>query len=91
MRREPADRGGVMEPGARIAERIGALLRERVHVEPPGPDVDLFAVGVLDSLAFVDLLLHLEREFAIAITPEDVDVERFQSIAKIARFVAERR
>ena len=47
-------------------------------------------MGVLDSLAFVDLLLHLEREFAIAITPEDVDVERFQSIAKIARFVAER-
>jgi acyl carrier protein len=91
MRREPGERAGVLDRGAPIAERIGALLRERVHVEPPGPDVDLFAQGVLDSLAFVDLLLHLEREFAIAITPEDVDVERFRSIAAIARFVAGRR
>lgn len=74
-----------------IAERVAAVIRQRVHVEPPAPDADLFAEGVLDSLALVDLLLHLEREFAIAIAPEDVDLERFRSVAEIARFVAERR
>jgi acyl carrier protein len=80
-----------METVVSLAERIEALLREQVHVAPPGRDVDLFAVGALDSLAFVNLLVHLEREFAIAIPPEDVDVERFRSVATIARFVAERR
>lgn len=74
-----------------IAPRVAAVLRERVHVDAPAPDVDLFAAGVLDSLAFVDLLLHLEREFAITIVPEDIDLERLRSIAAIARFVAEQR
>jgi acyl carrier protein len=73
-----------------LADRIEALLRDRVHVDPPGRDEDLFALGVLDSLAFVDLLLHLEREFGVAIAPEDVDLERFRSIERIAGFVAER-
>jgi acyl carrier protein len=79
-----------METLAPLTERIETVLRRLVHVEPPALDADLFTAGILDSLAFVDLLLHLEREFAIAIAPEDVDLDRFRSVAHIARFVAER-
>jgi acyl carrier protein len=45
---------------------------------------------VLDSLAFVELLLQLEREFGVTTSVDDLDVETFRSIACIADFVQAR-
>jgi acyl carrier protein len=47
----------------------------------------LFALGILDSLAFVQLLSFIEREFGITIDDDDVVVENFQNIDAIAQFV----
>lgn len=80
-----------MDDLGRLEARVAALFTERLHLAAPAPDADLFAEGVLDSLYFVELLLRLEREFGLTIAPEDVDLDRFRSIAGIARFVAARR
>jgi acyl carrier protein len=43
--------------------------------------------GILDSLAFVELLVCLEQEFAVQVPMDSVEIDNFRSIAKIAEFV----
>lgn len=50
-------------------------------------DADLHAEG-LDSMALMQLILLLEREFGIAITPEDLGRENFATLANLAAFVS---
>jgi len=73
---------------ALLQERIGKLILDGINVEVPSVDTDLFDTGVLDSLAFVELLLHLEREFGVQISIEELEIERFRSIERIAEFIA---
>jgi D-alanine--poly(phosphoribitol) ligase subunit 2 len=75
---------------ALLHERISRFFSRALNVDVPSVDTDLFETGVLDSLAFVDLLLHLEREFGVTTSVSDLEPERFASIARIAAFVASR-
>ena len=71
----------------RLRERVAAIFSGALHLEVPSFDTDLFETGVLDSLAFVELLLQLEREFGVTTSVDDLDVATFQSVATIADFV----
>lgn len=75
---------------ATLEHRIRGLLLETLHVEVPSPDTDLFESGVLDSLGFVEILLQLEGEFGIKVSLDDLEIDRFRSVGKIAAFVASR-
>ena len=77
---------GVMQ----FRERIARLFSETLHRDVPSVDTDLFESGLLDSLAFVDLLVQLEREFGTTIALDDLEVDNFRSIDRIASFVATR-
>ena len=70
-----------------LQKKIGKLIRDSTNVDGLSVDTDLFETGVLDSLAFVELLFNLERAFGIQISMEEVEVERFCSIGRIAEFV----
>ena len=70
-----------------LRDRIGAIFAGALHLDVPSHDMDLFESGVLDSLAFVELLLQLEREFGVTTSVDDLDVATFQSISAIADFV----
>lgn len=70
-----------------LRERIAAIFSGALHLDVPSHDTDLFDSGALDSLAFVELLLQLEREFGVTTTVDDLDVATFRSIACIADFV----
>jgi len=73
-----------------LRERIAGLFSNALHLHVPSADTDLFDTGVLDSLAFVELLLQLEREFGIKTSVDDLEMENFRSIARIAEFVTAR-
>ena len=66
-------------------ETVRRLLAQTLQMEPPRPDDDLLAL--LDSLAFVELLLALEQECALELTTSDLDFENFRSINNIVEFV----
>jgi len=66
-------------------ETVRRLLAQTLQMEPPGPDDDLLAL--LDSLAFVELLLALEQECALELTTSDLAFENFRSINNIVEFV----
>jgi acyl carrier protein len=77
-----------MSNADRLHDRITSLFATEMSLQIPSVDTDLFDTGVLDSLAFEQLLLQLEREFGVTMSVDDLEMEHFRSIAQIARFVA---
>jgi len=75
-------------PDQVLYDQIAAFFSERLHLTVSSPTEDLFETGVLDSMAFVDLVLHLEQQFDIRISTDKMEPDNFRSIAKIAAFVA---
>lgn len=53
-------------------------------------DTDLHSEG-LDSLTLMQLILLLEREFRITISPEDLDRKNFSTLAHIAALIVRKR
>jgi D-alanine--poly(phosphoribitol) ligase subunit 2 len=70
-----------------VRERIVGLFLANLHLDIPSAEVDLFEMGVLDSFAFVELLLLLEREFGVGVSVDDLEIDNFRSIDRIAAFV----
>ena len=64
------------------------LFAQQLEVEVPAPDTDLFETGILDSLRFVELLAALEETFGIQVSVEELELDDFRSVARIARFLA---
>jgi acyl carrier protein len=77
-----------MSNADRLRERITAWFANDLSLQIPSVDTNLFDSGVLDSLAFEQLLLHLEREFGVTTSVDDMEIDHFKSIARIAEFVS---
>jgi methoxymalonate biosynthesis acyl carrier protein len=77
----------MVRPGS-LQQRIQAIFNQRLQVEIPAVDIDLFETGLIDSLVFVDLLLALEEEFSMEITLDRVNLDDFRSITRIADFIS---
>lgn len=58
--------------------------------EPVTTTTDLFALG-MDSMAMMQLLLHIEDRFGIAVTPGEMTRDRFSTAAALAAFLAQKR
>jgi acyl carrier protein len=71
-----------------LEERIAKVFEQNLNLVVPSVDTDLFETGSLDSLSFVELLVHLEREYKINIPLQDIELDNFRSIASIAEFIA---
>ena len=71
--------------------KLTTLFAERLNLEIPSPDTDLFDSGALDSMAFVELLAQLEAEFGMEVALGDIAMDNFRSIEKIAGFIEARR
>ena len=80
---------GVPQDMDHLREAISGILSDELHLEIESHDTDLIEDGLLDSLAFMDLLMFLEQRFAIAFSPELLDFENFRSVNRIAQTVSE--
>jgi acyl carrier protein len=67
--------------------QLRAFFSEKLSVEISSIDADLVQTGILDSLALVELLAYVEKEFETEISLDDIDIEDFHSIARIAEYV----
>jgi D-alanine--poly(phosphoribitol) ligase subunit 2 len=72
-----------------LTERVADLIRDVLQVEVAGPDVDLVAEGLIDSLALVSLITEVELEFGISLPIDEFDLSRFRSAEQIAAVVVE--
>ena len=57
----------------------------------PQVDESLFDSGLLDSFALPDLVSAIEQEFHIVIPDSDLNPKKFESIARIERYLDSRR
>ncbi len=70
-----------------LHDQIRAFFSEKLSVEISSVDTDLVQAGILDSLALVELLGYIEKEFETEISLDNIGIEDFHSIAKIAEYV----
>ena len=69
-----------------IESRVHRLFRVTLELDIE-MDTDLIADGMLDSLAFVQLLVALEEEFGIRFDISELELDDFSTVAGIARLV----
>lgn len=79
-----------MSGNPELIDRVARIFHDVLNREVSSAETDLFETGVLDSLAFVELLLQLELECGVTTSVEDLEVDNFRTIARIAAFVGAR-
>jgi len=73
-----------------VHQKLTELFARKLNLEVSSVDTDLVGTGLLDSLALVELLAHLEETFGVSISTDDLELENFRSISSIAVFVSRR-
>jgi acyl carrier protein len=76
-----------MTDRADVQQRITDWFLQTLSLELPSPDMDLFETGAVDSLAFVELLVLLEREFGVKVSLDQMEIDHFRSVERIATLV----
>jgi acyl carrier protein len=77
-----------MDPEA-LEARIRAFLQEKLEMENSqlARDSELVTTGLIDSMDLVRLATHIERMLGITIPDQDINLDHFDSIAKIVAYV----
>ncbi len=70
-----------------IGGEVRLLLAGALRGRPLGDDDDIFRVGLLNSLAAMELVLSLERTFGISVETEDLDLDNFRSVRRLSALV----
>jgi acyl carrier protein len=78
----PQREGGA--PDEALVKQLRDLFREALNIEVASPDTDLIDAGILDSLALVELLFQIEQRFAIDLVVEDLEVDNFRTLVRLA-------
>lgn len=73
-----------------LCHQIAVLFAEEMNLEVPSVEADLIETGLLDSLKFVELVFAIEQQFGVCVSLDDLEIENFRCIARIAEFVAGR-
>lgn len=69
-----------------VADRVRRIFSEKLQIDV-GPETDILRAGVLDSMAFVQLIVELEDEFDLSVDVATMALDDFRSPAAIERFV----
>lgn len=72
-----------------LVERVRTLVRDVVSVEVPSDETDLIESGLIDSLTLITMIAEIEQEFQVQLALEDLDVEQFRTVQRMAQFVSE--
>ncbi|UCC25456.1 MAG: acyl carrier protein [Gemmatimonadales bacterium] len=74
-----------------VTSAVSRIFNDKLNIRVDDPATDLFETGLLDSLAFVELVAALEEEFDTKIDLLEVDLEDFQTLGAIVGFIAAKR
>jgi acyl carrier protein len=70
-----------------VVERVREVVPESREVAVIDDHMDLRGFAGFDSLGILELLVWLEEQFAITIPDEELAVENFNSVGKMADYV----
>ncbi|MFD4556347.1 acyl carrier protein [Streptomyces sp. NPDC058469] len=70
-----------------VIDRVRTFLAPHMGEHVLADEEDIFAAGIVNSLFAMQLVVFIEGEFQVTVTPEDLDIDRFRSISAIADLV----
>jgi acyl carrier protein len=71
-----------------VTERVERLFLDALNIQVPSKDTDLIEAGYIDSLALVELLFAIEREFSVTVPLDELDIDSFRTLESISALVA---
>ena len=77
----------IMFDRAVLQSQIAHLIADKLELDEPAVDTDLFDAGVLDSLSYVRLVVELQQEFGVQISLGEIDIDHFRTVEQIAEFL----
>lgn len=74
------------------AETLIAFLKDQLNVEDAiEAETELFSTGLLDSVAMLNVITHVEERARIEVRPGDVTLDNFDTVARIVAYVDSQR
>lgn len=58
---------------------------------PHGDDASFLEEGIIDSIGFMELVAYVQQTFGIEVGPEDLVPDNFDSVNKLAHYVASKK
>ncbi len=71
-----------------IKIKVRTFLNRFFRKHEIGDNDDIFALGFVNSLFAMQLVMFLEKEFGLRVENKDLDINNFRSIQAIADFVS---
>ena len=71
----------------KVQSKIKAFLAKFFGDRDLQPEEDIFAVGFVNSMFAMQLVLFVEQEFNISVENEDLELDNFRTINAIANLV----
>jgi methoxymalonate biosynthesis acyl carrier protein len=70
-----------------IKETVKRFILSSINFTHLDDDDNLFEAGIVNSLFAVQLMIFIEKNFAIDVRLDDLDIENFKSLNAITAFV----
>jgi len=77
-----------MERLEQLQQEIDAIFAGRFDTRIASRDVDLIETGLVDSVRIVELVLELERRFGVSLPFEELEIDDFRTVARLAARIA---
>lgn len=74
----------------RIVQQLKDYFKDTYNTEL-GSRENIFNSGIIDSLGFVNLIEFIREQYDVALEPEDLIEENFESFERIAAFILEKK
>ena len=76
-----------------LKREVRQFLAGKLHrkVEGVGDHDSLLESGVIDSMAVLEIVGHIEQQYGVTVSDDDMMPENFDTIEAIAAFIASRR
>ncbi|MGH7287050.1 MAG: acyl carrier protein, partial [Myxococcota bacterium] len=72
----------------KLQREIATIFAERFDTKLQSREVDLLETGLVDSVRLVELVLELEQRFGVSLPFEDLEIEDFRTVPKLAERIA---
>ncbi len=77
-----------MAADADVGARVRSIFSDTLNIEVPSDETDLIEAGYIDSLALVELLFAIEREFSVSVPLDELEIDDFRNVRSITELVA---
>jgi acyl carrier protein len=76
-----------MSSQAEVSERLQRIFVDALNIQVPSEDTDLIEAGYIDSLALVELLFAIEREFSVTVPLDELEIDNFRNVRRSGELV----